>query len=106
MATSLALLALLVCSAAGLEVRVLSGQAARGQVLSDQSDQRLVVNSNNRYIYPAQQVPEYNIYALYLFPDPDPPSSSNRISSRWSPTPSSTPCCACRSKRTGPLPTS
>ncbi len=50
-------LALILWVGVALEVRVLSGQFARGQVLAGQSDQRLVINSNNRYIYPAQQVP-------------------------------------------------
>lgn len=49
----------------GLEVRVLTGMVMRGQPnLPDHSDQKLVINSNNRYIYPAQQLPEYNVYSL------------------------------------------
>ena len=48
-----------------VEVRVLTGMVMRGQAnLPDHNDQKLVINSNNRYIYPSQQVPEYNIYAL------------------------------------------
>jgi hypothetical protein len=48
----------LVISAKGIEVRVLTGMVMRGQTnLPDHSDQKLIINSNNRYIYPAQQVP-------------------------------------------------
>jgi hypothetical protein len=52
------LLTCLVITANGIEVRVLTGMVMRGQAnLPDHSDQKLVINSNNRYIYPAQQVP-------------------------------------------------
>ena len=48
-----------------LEVRVLTGLNMRGQANQpDSGDQKLVLNSNNRYVYPSQQVPEYNIYSL------------------------------------------
>jgi hypothetical protein len=53
---------------AGLDVRVQTGLASRGaHGTVDHSDQKLVINSNNRYIYAAQQVPEYNVYSLYHF---------------------------------------
>jgi len=52
------LLSSLVITANGIEVRVLTGMVMRGQTnLPDYSDQKIVINSNNRYIYPAQQVP-------------------------------------------------
>lgn len=59
------LLICLVSRAKGIEVRVLTGMVMRGQTsLPDHNDQKLVINSNNRYIYPSQQVPEYNVYSL------------------------------------------
>lgn len=48
-----------------LEVRVLTGLNMRGQANQpDSGDQKLVLNSNNRYVYPSQQVPEYNVFSL------------------------------------------
>lgn len=48
-----------------LEIRVLTGLSMRGQANQpDYADQKLVINSNNRYIYPSQQTPEYNVYNM------------------------------------------
>jgi hypothetical protein len=48
----------LVSTTYGIEVRVLTGMVMRGQTnLPDHNDQKLVINSNNRYIYASQQVP-------------------------------------------------
>lgn len=37
----------------------------RGQVNQPDYDQKVVLNSNNRFIYPSQQVPEYNVFNMY-----------------------------------------
>lgn len=47
-----------------LEVRVMTGLNMRGQVNVPDYDQKLVINSNNRFVYPSQQVPEYNIFSM------------------------------------------
>lgn len=58
------LIATIIAVTGAVEVRVLTGLNMRGQTNVIDSDQRLVVNSNNRYIYPSQQVPEYNVFSL------------------------------------------
>ena len=55
----------LLISAAAVEVRVLTGLNMRGQVNQPDYDQKVVLNSNNRFIYPSQQVPEYNVFNMY-----------------------------------------
>lgn len=48
-----------------LEIRVLTGLTMRGQANQpDFADQKLIINSNNRYVYPTQQTPEYNVYKM------------------------------------------
>ena len=47
-----------------LEVRVMTGLSIRGQVNIPDYDQKLVINSNNRFVYPSQQVPEYNVFSM------------------------------------------
>ena len=58
------LIAAIITITGAVEVRVLTGLNMRGQTNVIDSDQRLVLNSNNRYIYPSQQVPEYNVFSL------------------------------------------
>jgi len=58
------LIAAIIAVTGAVEVRVLTGLNMRGQTNVIDSDQRLVLNSNNRYIYPSQQVPEYNVFSL------------------------------------------
>lgn len=61
----LCLLLALAGSMAALEVRVLTGLGLRGQANQpDYGEQKLVINSNGRYLYPTQQTPEYNVYSL------------------------------------------
>lgn len=47
----------LIATTLAVEVRVLTGMNIRGQVTQPDHDQKLVINSNNRYVYPHQQVP-------------------------------------------------
>ena len=55
----------IITTTSALEIRVLTGLNMKGGVNQpDFTDQKLVINSNNRYIYPSQQVPEYNVYHL------------------------------------------
>ena len=52
------LLVVLATLVSALEVRVLTGINMRGQMSPpDSSDQKIVLNSNNRYVYPSHQVP-------------------------------------------------
>lgn len=61
----IAILALVINFTLSIEVRVLTGLNMRGQTNQpDYGDQKLVINSNNRYIYPSQQTPEYNVYSM------------------------------------------
>ena len=51
------LLTAFITTALSIEVRVLSTLHARGQVNPPDYDQKLIINSNNRWVYPHQQVP-------------------------------------------------
>lgn len=54
--------------ALSVEIRVMTGLNMKGMANQpDYGEQKLVLNSNNRYIYPTNQVPEYNTYTLYTF---------------------------------------
>ena len=59
------LLATLIVGLNSMEVRVLTGLNMRGMANQpDYGNQKLTVNSNNKYVYPSQQVPEYNVYSM------------------------------------------
>lgn len=63
----LSILVALLVSSSALEVRVLTGLGLRGQANQpDYGEQKLVINSNGRYLYPSQQTPEYNVYSMYI----------------------------------------